>query len=59
MIALGGGPTGDDEEIEDSGPEESEDDGALAEAVKTLLDPEADMETRVEAFRQAVKGCGY
>jgi hypothetical protein len=58
MIALGGKPPADgDDEIEETSESEEEDDSAIDEAIKTFLDTEADMETRVTAFRSAVKGC--
>ena len=59
MIALGGKPSSGDDEIEDSAPSEDSDDAEVDEAIKTFLDPEADMDTRVSAFRMALKGCSY
>jgi hypothetical protein len=52
MLALGGKPEGDDSEVEDVDTESATD-----EDIDLALDPEADPETRREAFRRAVKGC--
>lgn len=58
MIALGGKPPSDDDEIDESSDaDEEEYDSDVDEAIKTVLDPEADIETRIAAFRAAVKGC--
>lgn len=59
MIALGGKPPTEDEDVEVSDDEATDEDmdADTDEAIKTFLDPEADMETRVAAFRTAVKGC--
>jgi hypothetical protein len=59
MIALGEKPPKEEADAEMSEDMEATDDEGVDDAIDLALDPEADPAVRREAFRRAVKGCGY